>query len=69
MGLLLWIGLSALFPLFLSFPGALPQAGMNRACGPPGTRQPIVETTAPKIRHTTEYKNGADANDAISLAR
>ena len=37
-----WIGLSALVDSAGPIPGALPQAGMNRACGPLVTVQIVI---------------------------
>jgi len=55
-------GLTALFPLFFASPGALPQAGMDRACGPLET-VPMVDphlkerTRAPKARTISAWGN------------
>ena len=51
--LLGWVGPSALDRVVVSSPGALPQAGMDRAFGPPGIVQVVnphleIRTKAPK---------------------
>ena len=55
-----WIGPSALNRIIVSIPGALPQAGIDRAFGPPETGQITVhhpKQKAPKARTITAWGN------------
>jgi hypothetical protein len=72
--LLGWIGPSALNRVVLSSPGALPQAGMNRAFGPLEMVQIVnphleVRTKAPKARTISAWGNAPGRGPAARGTR